>query len=366
MSQVSYGTITITDTTDITDVFLQYGLALSNALVDNTYTFSENGERGWFITSQDTTVNSDKLYFVKNGNVYNVVVPVGNENPTTENWYESGPYPAWQSGYQIWVRQLTAKEGIAEPEYGTPYLDTAVNQINIDLAGKLDTSEWQEDLALRHWWTNINNDNYDKGTYMAHGIDGVTFDTTNEQTYGFNIANTFDGLSFRYNKLKLTTMQANGIHLYGEPVQLVTDGPYVQNSELVSVTTNGLTINYPGTPDVQDSEINNGPPAVTVTENGMSIFDNSGAQVAQYGSEVLIGQFDNGELKNGIRIGDNELGFYSNKSRTAYVNENKLYIPYSVVLNEMVVGTDENQHDLWAWKVTDDHHLRLVWKGGKE
>ena len=60
MSQVSYGTITVSDITDITDVYLEYGLALDNANVDNNYAFDQLGERGW-----------------------------------------STDYPNWQSGYQI-------------------------------------------------------------------------------------------------------------------------------------------------------------------------------------------------------------------------------------------------------------------------
>lgn len=37
----------------------------------------------------------------------------------------------------------------------------------------------------------------------------------------------------------------------------------------------------------------------------------------------------------------------------------------------MIVGTRKAQQqgeediDLWAWRVTDEEHLRLVWKGGE-
>ena len=97
MSQVSYGTITINDLTDITDVYLEY------ALVSDTITRAE-------------------------------------DIPSSTQWNTT--YPTWVSGQQIWIRRVTRKEGIDTPEYGTPYLDTAVNQIQnnyIGLSNKLRT-----------------------------------------------------------------------------------------------------------------------------------------------------------------------------------------------------------------------------------
>ena len=82
MSQVSYGTITINDLTDITDVYLEY------ALVSDAITRAE-------------------------------------DIPSSTQW--STTYPTWVSGQQIWIRRVTRKEGIDTPEYGTPYLDKAVN-----------------------------------------------------------------------------------------------------------------------------------------------------------------------------------------------------------------------------------------------
>lgn len=129
MSQVSYGTITVSDLTDITDVFLQYAKAISSNTITNEYTFSQTGEIGWYTLTTDTSVINNKYYFQLSNGEYKIVLnPTG--DPTSQGWYESSTYPTWSSGYQIWIRQITIKEGIGIPEYGTPYLDTAVNQIN--------------------------------------------------------------------------------------------------------------------------------------------------------------------------------------------------------------------------------------------
>ena len=83
-----------------------------------------------------------------------------------------------------------------------------------------------------------------------------------------------------------------------------------------------------------------------------------------------------------ISVTEKEIGFWSAEekdketgdplpeNKTAYIDSQKLYIPYSVVLNEMEIGTEENEAGqetpLWAWKKTSNRGLSLVWLGGDE
>lgn len=56
------------------------------------------------------------------------------------------------------------------------------------------------------------------------------------------------------------------------------------------------------------------------------------------------------------------LGFYEINERVAYVNEQKLYIPYTVVLEGMDVGDKK-----WRWELQPDtENLTLKWLGGDE
>ena len=56
------------------------------------------------------------------------------------------------------------------------------------------------------------------------------------------------------------------------------------------------------------------------------------------------------------------LGFYEINERVAYVNEQKLYIPYTVVLEGMDVGDKK-----WRWELQPDtENLTLKWMGGDE
>ena len=165
MAQVSYGTITINDITDIADVYLEYALAISSANVTNNYTFNSLGEISWSTT-----------------------------------------YPTWSPGYQIWIREVQEKEGISQKEYKTPYLDTAVNQLNnnyINLNNR-----------IKKIWSNST------GSYMASGINNNDVNENEVSTYGYNSKSTTTGISFNYNAIPLIEMgilddgNFSGIKLY--------------------------------------------------------------------------------------------------------------------------------------------------------
>ena len=363
MAQQTYGSITITDLTDITNVFLQYGKANSSATVTNDYTFSGTGEVGWF-TAATGTVDANTIYFQLINGVYKVVL-----NPSsTTGLYVSSPYPTWSSGFQIWIRQVTIKEGIDEPEYGTPYLDTAVNQINNTI--NIINSDLS-DLTQRtgHFWTNEevrrNGQTYDgvvwtkpdylAGTYLAQGLSNFAYNDAT--TYGYN---TFygNGIVLRYNQYPLTVMNHEGIQI---------NAPILDNNNKINGSTKGTVIDSTGmeifkydatanngngadisvakfgsiitlgnsesinnkfnikitnTTDTEDEWGNRGPGILLrkgttvvneITENGMKIYGlyiSSGSQVydfgqlANFGSETKIG------ATNYTKINENQIGFY--------------------------------------------------------
>lgn len=193
MSQVSYGTITVSDITDITDVYLEYGLALDNANVDNNYAFDQLGERGW-----------------------------------------STDYPNWQSGYQVWIREVTQKEGLL-PEPGTPYLDKAVNQINnnfINLDNRLRNFFYPGDPSY-------------SGAFAVSKSTADGLDVTDANTYGFNTRMGVLSISMGYNKIPLLEMgildegNFNGIKLYS-PV--INHNAISGNRLDVTLTSEGLKL----------------------------------------------------------------------------------------------------------------------------
>ena len=90
--------------------------------------------------------------------------------------------------------------------------------------------------------------------------------------------------------------------------------------------------------------------------------------------DMVIGD-ENGSHIHVVNNEDgSEIGFWygsedDEDNKTAYLSNNKLYIPYSVVLNEMEIGekkTAQGTTPLWAWRRASNDNLRLVWLGGDE
>lgn len=108
------------------------------------------------------------------------------------------------------------------------------------------------------------------------------------------------------------------------------------------------------------------------TQTGMILYDQTGAKVAKYGTDAVIGDerfFHIVITPNYNSTGIGRISFYSNPStEVAYISGNKLYITQSVVLQQMDVGTPVNDGGLgqWSWKVHEisgRNNLYLKWLG---
>ena len=118
--------------------------------------------------------------------------------------------------------------------------------------------------------------------------------------------------------------------------------------------------------------------SVVINAEGMTIFTggtNENNSIAQYGTTTRVGN------QNGfhIEMDGQELGFYqSQTSKVAYIRNDQLFIPQSVVLDEMAVGlpfgqvnpsTGETTFGQWSWKLHLNgenprrNNLTLKWIG---
>lgn len=211
--------LTITDLTDITDVYLEYCMAAS------TYTSAAA------IQAKTTWT------------------------PPEVDW--STTYPTWTSGYQIWIREVKVKEGVAQPVYGTPYLDKAINQTNENLIEYISTQGLNlENLntKTRFMWRNLDphingtdgwtNPNYPVGTYAASGIqqgNSFVIDYENSNTYGFNTYLNHNSLNLRYNAVKFTELNTSSlIFYYPKKDNALTDSvKYIQGESAIKLDVDG-------------------------------------------------------------------------------------------------------------------------------
>lgn len=107
-----------------------------------------------------------------------------------------------------------------------------------------------------------------------------------------------------------------------------------------------------------------------VLDDTLTIQNKSGQVVASYGQTTIIGNKEGNQSY--IEISDDGISFYGKGQpdvASAHIDGQYMYIPYTVVLNEMQVGqyTDEitgEERTLWSWKKMGNKNLRLVWLGG--
>lgn len=276
MAQVSYGTITVTDITDIENLYFEYCLVKDNVTVEDLS--DSDYFVNLYVASEDTEFLSDKQYYVRIENIdasiiYYIASPVDNsttyyersnntytalsagfvpdfgkmyfikisdeestedsyspiffivgqpdngfyerEDPNVREW--STTYPVWIPGYNIWTREVKRFTETQELQYGTPFLDTAVNSLSADsnrYAFILD----EVTTKLNHWWQNFDpttESDYPMGMYMASGLEdeGIKFNENDSETYGFNSLFRQDGIYLRYNNIPLTELTKDSINL---------------------------------------------------------------------------------------------------------------------------------------------------------
>ena len=259
MAQTSYGTITITDITDISDVYLEY--ALVSATIDTPEA-----------VAQKTTWT-----------------------PPERSW--STTPPTWQSGYQIWVRRVTQKEGVSTLEYGMPYLDSASSQLN----ARIDTEAAQRQALaskLKKIWVNLNpTSTYPAGTYAAAGVNNADVTENNSSTYGFNTWLNQEALRLRYNAINLTTLSTSGLSLY---YPIVSNNVITNSSLGAQLTSTGLRFYKPTTSGTTGAN------TVTLDSNGLEISEGT-IRIDSFGSAngyVYLSTHNESHIVNGINKDD--------------------------------------------------------------
>lgn len=259
MAQTSYGTITITDITDISDVYLEY--ALVSATIDTPEA-----------VAQKTTWTSP------------------------ERSWDTTP-PTWQSGYQIWVRRVTQKEGVSTLEYGMPYLDSASSQLN----ARIDTEAAERQALaskLKKIWVNLNpTSTYPAGTYAAAGVNNADVTESNSSTYGFNTWLNQEALRLRYNAINLTALSTSGLSLYYP----IVSNNVITNSGLgAQLTSTGLRFYKPTTSGTTGAN------TVTLNSNGLEISEGT-IRIDSFGSAngyVYLSTHNESHIVNGINKDD--------------------------------------------------------------
>ena len=259
MGQISYGTITITDTNDIERIYPVYcrgGELTAPALLPLTNwkeNISEITTTGDYIWQRIVTKKSG-ISVTQNDygdavrltgdegdaalNIDTIEVQYGssaNWNTSPNNW--SSDVPAYDSTKPCyWTRSrlkyedntyssdwiVSKDQGLTDAITQAAAANSIAQSANENAQGALsqvtEIGVIAEGLQtkLKYMWRNLNADTqaYPTGTYAASGIDGVELIESNSSTYGFNSLLRHTQLLFRYNAINLTTIGIDGIKLY--------------------------------------------------------------------------------------------------------------------------------------------------------
>ena len=218
-------------------------------------------------------------------------------------------------------------------------------------------------------------------------------------TSSYNTYINTQGLSLRNGITENAKLDSNGLVLSKGGIKagsgnnfiyLSTEGYPLRGEVIDGDTSNGFTINN-HTPSVNSSG-NNDPAWKQIIGTKFGV-DSEGNL---YASDVKItGHIEatSGYLSTGVRIGnangphisieDSMIVFWKGEekdsqeqiietNKSAYITGEYMYIPYTVVLNEMVVGEREPAVEtdkpirLWSWRKMSNENLRLVWMGGED
>lgn len=261
MSQIAYGTITITDTNDIESIVIEYARnqSSSSAPESGWSTDRPAWAQGYYIwqrtrthkagtdASKDTygtavcitgstgatgatgqSLSSTKTQYT---NVASNVT-ITTDNHTSYTWTDN--VPAYNSSKPTyWARVTNTYTNPAKTEY-LVYKDQGItdaiktsNDANTIAGQAKTTANEAKEIAqqasadvtnlqtrTKYFWTNlVAKTGYPVGTYAASGIDGVTFDYENSSTYGYNTLYS-NGIKLRYNAINLGELTGTALTFY--------------------------------------------------------------------------------------------------------------------------------------------------------
>ena len=244
---------------------------------------------------------------------------------------------------------------------------------------------------------------YNNGPWIVAGGSGDNvhnINTSDLTTYGYNTSMDRNGFGINYNAHRFVDINNQGITLFSNPIDInnntVQGTPLItinrQNgismyappeqgdimvpgSELMNLNSDGLTFKAKEYNLTEDNQVETGKiyyefdsinnkyvpitPITGVNPSEEGYYELRTSTVATYGKNIVIGDLSGYH----IQIDSDELGFYFNENRTAYINNDQLYIGKTVVINEMLVGIN-NQTPEWAWAYDNsDQSIYLKWIG---
>ena len=188
----------------------------------------------------------------------------------------------------------------------------------------------------------------DKGLYVVGG------DTENE---GYKILLASDGMT-------VYDAQGNAVSKFGESIEFSSTRPQYIGGETAYIVfdpTTG-TINAGGEGFRFNNNMTLSDMLAEVGKVGGLEDDTNGllqktSSISYENNSLVISGGDSSTVK--LVIGSDRISFYDGDNEVAYISNNQMCIPRSIVLDSLDMGDNK-----WRWTLNTDDHLTLQWIGG--
>ena len=188
----------------------------------------------------------------------------------------------------------------------------------------------------------------DKGLYVVGG------DTENE---GYKILLASDGMT-------VYDAQGNAVSKFGESIEFSSTRPQYIGGETAYIVFNPEdgTINAGGEGFRFNNNMTLSEMLAEVGKVGGLEDDTNGllqktSSISYENNSLVISGGDSSTVK--LVIGSDRISFYDGDNEVAYISNNQMCIPRSIVLDSLDMGDNK-----WRWTLNTDDHLTLQWIGG--
>lgn len=188
----------------------------------------------------------------------------------------------------------------------------------------------------------------DKGLYVVGG------DTENE---GYKILLASDGMT-------VYDAQGNAVSKFGESIEFSSTRAQYIGGETAYIVFNPEdgTINAGGEGFRFNNNMTLSEMLAEVGKVGGLEDDTNGllqktSSISYENNSLVISGGDSSTVK--LVIGSDRISFYDGDNEVAYISNNQMCIPRSIVLDSLDMGDNK-----WRWTLNTDDHLTLQWIGG--
>ena len=294
---------------------------------------------GKYKPTSDQAVIDDKAYW----SLTTVTTPA--DNPRERGYFERKEITDEGTTSYIYEPTLDSTVTTGKTYYTISRVEEVAEGANPYALGYLELADINEAVSD---YINARLALTDKGLYVVGG------DTENE---GYKILLASDGMT-------VYDVQGNAVSKFGENIEFSSTRAQYIGGETAYIVFNPEdgTINAGGEGFRFNNNMTLSDMLAEVGKVGGLEDDTNGLlqktkSISYENGKLIISGGENSDMK--LVMESDRIGFYDGENEVAYISNNQMCIPRSIVLDSLDMGDNK-----WRWTLNTDDHLTLQWIGG--